>query len=841
MGQLNLTICQLLILFRRIMAKILGSITNFIGMRRNEDPTVVMPPGYCHLIKNYYKQDGVLKKRTGATKKTTQSALVGKVSSIKQVLFDDGSDSIIISAGSKWYTLGGESSIATAGTVIKSGLVPNMPLDISQFKVSTTTYALLASAITPPKKYDGTTLTDLVTSPPWGTDFNTVSSAFESGGGYDVGHGVVDNAGNYLYLVRHQHGNPTASLDKIDLETSALVDSMELTSLSPVGISDNVVAIAINSSDTFLYILTDNGANPAMIYKIPVDFSTHSTKTLSAGEINPQALAINSTHLYIGLNTTPGKIVKLTLADFSTTSTLTLGSGKNGVYSLAINSTFLYAGTGVGFAARITLSDFSTITYVDATSYGTIMKAIALDSTYLYFALQGTTPCYVIRITLSSMAITSTKQLATNQDTPVRLSVDSSATYLYVALDHFDGVETYTVSAIRLTLSDFTTTAIKQLKSDGSDYPPTFFQVIGDARLYFGAGPGVEGYLTLHVCPKFIETHRSKVWLCGFVTTVERFYARASKTLDATDFTTANDAVTLYLNAVLGVADTFVGIKSWGDYIVMFFTNNILIYSAGTDPNNFQLVKHIKNVGSLSNEVIQVGDDLWFPTLGGIRSLKVTASTGQISFKSITSDIDVFWIANLSTSSTNTNRISMKYDSIRNQIMVLTNDSYSQNTTFYVYSISDKVWTTYDIDGLGADVSVTALEITKSGYILFGTSDGHIYQLFSGTTDNGTAISFVIQPVTQYFGTPVHNKKVKSVRLAIGSGNVTAGAITYDIDGLNIARTTPTIAFSKTGNDGMRYSDPIVIGQRGRSWDFTFTDCGEIRAVTFYGEIQGEK
>lgn len=70
----------------------------------------------------------------------------------------------------------------------------------------------------------------------------------------------------------------------------------------------------------------------------------NKTLTLSAGENDVSASFSDGTYLYVGLQTSPGKVVKIDLSTFTAASTLTLSAGENIVYALFSDGTYLYAG-----------------------------------------------------------------------------------------------------------------------------------------------------------------------------------------------------------------------------------------------------------------------------------------------------------------------------------------------------------------------------------------------------------------------------------------------------------------------------------------------------------------
>ncbi len=787
------------------MPKVLKTINKIKGMLRVENPTVSLTPEYCQLIRNYYNSNGSWFKRTGCTKKNTV-ALDGSIGAIREVMWDDGHKEFLISAGTKWY----KSFDFSVNTVIKSYLASGYPIDVSQFKI-TNGQCIISSALSTPQKYNNVALSNLSSGLPNTSgmfySFHDLSTAIPRSI-------VKDSTNTYLYMVCSTSGSET-SVYKIRIADNSIVGTVS------TGITAGTTCLCIDSTDTNLYVLSQS--TPSAVSKIRLsDFTYVSTKTLASGESGAQRMAIDSTNTYIYIATGgavgyTAKLVRLTLSDFSTTSTLDLAQGTATTTDVVVNSTHAFVLFYATYKViRVLLSDFSTT--ASKTLPSNACSRMLLDSAYLYVSTQ-TTPAYVHKVTLADFSTTVTATLPVNNAWGMAI----------VGYDLFIGTD---LSIAKIDLNNYTTTALYTTISQNI-YDLCYITL---GKLYGGATSGL-GIINIYGNPKFVEVHKNKNWLFGFDGDTYRLYAYYSKTADATDYTTANDAGYLTFGTVLSTYDDPTGMKSWGDYIVFFFKNNILIYSAGTNPNDFQLVKHIHNIGSLSNEVLQVGNDLWFPTRWGLRSLKNAISLGDVQYNNVSEDIDPFWSDNIAVSGTNLDRMSIKYDKKREQIMVLVNNSVTQGVCFYVYSIQDKAWSTYNINGLGANVSITCFTVTLDGLIYFGTSDGYIYELFSGTTDNGTAIDYIIRPVTQYFGTMDNNKKIKYLRLGV-NGTIGTGNIVYDIDKRNLPSTATNIVKTFAGTLGLGYSELVTILGRGKSWDFQITNCGEIREITYYGEVQ---
>lgn len=736
--------------------KALSIISNIKGMRRvDSNSTVNLQPNYMHLIQNYFSGGGVWNKRAGATKLNTGGALDGSVASIKQVRWDDGHTEYLIAAGTRWY----KTYDFVTNTVIKSYLPTGYAtIDVDQFKI-TTGHVMIANPYVIPQKYDNITLSKLSTGlPNAGGSYSAI--AFNS---TTVRTMAKDSTNTYMYA-----GGDGGALYKVRISDGLLIGTIT------TGLTGSI-CVVIDSTDTNLYVLAAD--SPAKVAKIRLsDFTYLSTKTLDTGVNAGEKMAIDSTntYLYIISNTSPTKVCRLTLADFTTTSVLTFATGENLGADIVVNTTHAYVacGTSPSKIVRVLLSDFATMATKALTV--NLAECLTIDATYLYIGTEDGVSATVTRLTLADFTTTAVNDL----------SPSNAWALVIIGYDLFVGCD---AAIAKIDLNNFTTAAeVTTVTVHANVYS---LKNIGSGVIWGGVGTSSGGIIKINIYSqaRYIESHRSKTWVFGFDGDTYRLYAYFSKTGDASDFTTANDAGYLNFGTVLSIYDTPTGMKSWGQYIVFFFTSNILIYSAGTDPNDFQLVKHIKNVGSLSNEVLQVGDDLWFPTLWGIRSLKLASVMEDLPFSQVSQDIDNFWVDNITTYATNTDRISMVYDKIHELILILANASNSQGVSFYVYSIGDKAWSVYKIHGLGTGVDVTAICVAQSGLVYIGTSDGNIYEMYNGTTDNTVAIDYIIEPVIQFFGNPIAYKKIKYIKICT-TDDITGGTVYYTVDNNGVIR-----------------------------------------------------
>jgi len=811
-------------------------IPSIIGMKQIEDPTVTLNPGYCQLISNYYKKDGVWFQRTGATK-VLVSGVTGAISSLFSCLWQSGENQLFATTTDIYN---GSTNYTTLTSLLT--LTKNKITSFCNVVLSGVYYVAMASEATPVLKYNKQTGLSYL--------FNTLIPVLNNtlnltGSTASLRASAVDKNNDYMYVASN---TSPSNVYKVRISDYSIVSTLTLTA------GENIIgALVIDSSNTYMYGVTNT--SPVIVVKIQLsDFTRVGILTLDSGEnsngYQGQDVIIDKVDgfLYTGVvigtvpSTSKASVVKVRLSDFTRIGVLSFATGSYGCQGFSVNTTHLYC-TSTNDAGslikKILLSNFTEAASLDLSAGNYATYSICMDSTYTYIycvaaysSLIGSGDNKIFKVDLSSFTNSATLTLTGYSSLPNKIIMDSLNLHAYISTN---GVSSNFIHNI-----DITTFTRNSTSSSFAQYTYSMSLSKDSSELYIVSDNFYIYTVTVNYCSKYICNHQSKFWMFGIKNSREKMYARYSATLSPIDLTTVNDAGTINFGTVLSTIDDPTGVKSWGDYIVFSFNNITLVYYAGTNPNDFKIVKKIANVGGLSKDSIIVGKDLWFPTIFGIKSLSTASLNGEIVFGDKGQDIDPFWNSKITAYGTNTDRISMKYDKIRNQIMVLANDSANQGVCFYVYSVSDKVWSTYNVLGLGAAVSITAFEITQDGLIYFGTSDGNIYQLFSGTTDNGTAISYVIRPTTQYFSSTNNNKKVKFVQFGTDAA-ITSGSISYDIDQKGIPRSTQAVVAPSSGTKGMLYSKMISVMNRGKSWDFTFTNCGLLREISFFGDVEGQK
>ena len=130
-----------------------------------------------------------------------------------------------------------------------------------------------------------------------------------------------------------------------------------------------------------------------------------SSLTLSDGPPNnTYSMDVSGDYLYIGLVTTPGKILKVQISTLAEVGSLTLGAGEDNIDSICIYGSTLYCGLDDGRIARVDLDTF--------TEFGSLLnladpvQALYVAAGYLYACLAISPPTdNLIKLDMSTFSV----------------------------------------------------------------------------------------------------------------------------------------------------------------------------------------------------------------------------------------------------------------------------------------------------------------------------------------------------------------------------------------------------------------------------------------------------
>jgi len=218
-----------------------------------------------------------------------------------------------------------------------------------------------------------------------------------------------------------------------------------------------VSSLVVGGSPSYLYAGLDT--LPGKVVRITPAFLKDSSLALVSGESKVKALIISGTDLYAGCYVSPGKVVKIALGTFTRTGVVTFPTNENQVTSLAVSGLYLYAGlstgglTTNGRVARITLSSFAQSgTVLSTDSNEDFVNALAVSGSYLYAGCAPTTgPSRIMKIDLNTFQRTAGLPLSSVPpvESDLRALVASGTTDLYA------GLETQPGRVVKVNLGTF--------------------------------------------------------------------------------------------------------------------------------------------------------------------------------------------------------------------------------------------------------------------------------------------------------------------------------------------------------------------------------------------------
>jgi hypothetical protein len=164
---------------------------------------------------------------------------------------------------------------------------------------------------------------------------------------------------------------------------------------------------------------------------------------------------------------------------------------------------------------------------------------------------------------------------------------------------------------------------------EGGHSGPYVFQQIGT----YGTAPSGVGFFD----PDCVHAAFGRLWT-GRVTEQKTtvFY---SKLLDGAQFTGTGSGL-LDIGSVVGGNDEIVAISSYNKYLIIFCSNNIVIYDNADDPTTLVLADVINGVGCIARDSVQqTGTDLIFLSKSGLRSLNRTIQEKSMPMRELSLNI----------------------------------------------------------------------------------------------------------------------------------------------------------------------------------------------------------
>ncbi|HLD07629.1 MAG TPA: type II secretion system protein [Candidatus Peribacterales bacterium] len=256
------------------------------------------------------------------------------------------------------------------------------------------------------------------------------------------------------------------------------------TSTVAAGIN-NHLPIAVNDG-TYAYFGEDSW--PGRVHRVDMnDLSSSTTLPLNGGENEITTICMYGGNLFLGLNQSPAKIVKVSLSPFQRQDVLVLPAGESSLTSCAVDSVngFAYFGTGTS-PGKVIKIDLNAFTRVGALTLNAgenrLEQAGVIDvaSDYAYFGAR-TVPGRVVRIRLSDFTHAGTLVFGTGEDSVISGVIDLASQIAFFGLNPNPG------GAVQVNLSDFSKG--QTLFADAGEHADRFYSAAIDSssrQVFFG-------------------------------------------------------------------------------------------------------------------------------------------------------------------------------------------------------------------------------------------------------------------------------------------------------------------------------------------------------------------
>lgn len=278
--------------------------------------------------------------------------------------------------------------------------------------------------------------------------------------------------------------------------------------------------------------------------------------------------------------------------------------------------------------------------------------------------------------------------------------------------------------------------------------------------------------------------------------------------VDELDFDTAtNDAIVLNLSKIIPGGDKVLGFSTFLEtYLVIWMRHHTLIYNVPTTFADISL-QQVLNVGTVSVDSIDnVGGDLYFASDSGIKSLAASLGTrNTMDIKDVSKLIDPHYRSSVKSAITDLTDINGVFYPLCNHYYFTL--PYANSPEVWAISKDLEVATggKGNIGGYFTGITAYSFLYRKDGTILFGSDNGKIYTMDSGTSDDGAAIPFEVEKTGIYFGNPKINKAVKEMEMYLEATADLTATLEYD--------------YGISGSTSQVQSESITITTDASPWD----------------------
>ena len=257
--------------------------------------------------------------------------------------------------------------------------------------------------------------------------------------------------------------------------------------------------------------------------------------------------------------------------------------------------------------------------------------------------------------------------------------------------------------------------------------------------------------------------HRDKVWLNSQAAPMKAYFCKTNSANAATSWTGTTDAGFLDLSTVLPVGDTIIGFRTYGGQdsglIAIICRNFTAIYKAGANPYDFTFIQYFPSTCLSMGAAAYIGKDIVYPSRDVLTSLIASINTDNLSLKPLSDYISPYY-RSLVDQVGDPEDMTGYFDKVNNFYYLTFPISNNYQTLIYSVDIGNFVgrWV-YPVNNYSFCQRI-------DGTMLFG-SDSYVYIMNSGTSDDGTAISWKLALPATYFSAPHRYKKPLEIELLV--------------------------------------------------------------------------
>lgn len=314
------------------------------------------------------------------------------------------------------------------------------------------------------------------------------------------------------------------------------------------------------------------------------------------------------------------------------------------------------------------------------------------------------------------------------------------------------------------------------------DHPPLVYHKLGaTAHAHTGSfgfqrlvdvGAAPAGYSVTSFMPNCALAAYGRLWVADIG--ADNLTVYYSVLLDTTDFNGSSSGL-INLEQVVPGGEKIVALAAHNNFLVIFTTNNIVLYSNANDLGSLALADVIKGVGCVARDSVQnIGTDLVFLSNSGVRSLMRTIQEKSAPVRDLSRNVRDQLLQFVATENLEKIR-SVYYEPDAFYLLTLptSNFTYCFDLRQFLQDGSSRttLWDTIDPSSLCA---------TQDKKLLMGKTNG-IAQ-YTGYQDNGGQYIFSYYSPYIDFQSPALTKILKKIGITVVGGSSTTLSVNWAFD-----------------------------------------------------------